>query len=123
MAKSELQALVERMLANAADDRIDDVAFRRQATRLAARIERTLTQAASRYAFIAVPNGTGGMASVSMPRAIYEELATAVGGNDRLNALARKVACGYRPAAGMSRSAYVRKRLQHLAARSAASDR
>lgn len=134
MTNTQMQALVGRILADAADTRIDDAAFRQRAKRAAARIGRALGEGARagragrraaakappRYAFIAVPTVAGGVASISMPRPTYEALAAALGGAEQVNAMARKVALGHRPASGLSRSGYVRRRLQQLAARAGA---
>ena len=123
------------------DEQLDDAAFRARAQHAARQLQRALEQsdapAATRaagatgrkrqagdsqrsaYRYIAVPNGAGGTTSISLSNATFKELAEALGGAAQVNALARKVAVGHKPDSGVSRSAYVLKRLRQREARAA----
>ena len=135
---TQVQDLAAKLAADAKDERIDDAAFRRRARRAAAKLQRLLEEqgappgrggrpsasrksvsAQSRYVFVAVPNGTGGMTSVSIVNSVFDELAEALGGRNQVTALARKLALGHKPDSGISRSAYVLRRLQQRAAKAA----
>lgn len=124
------QALVARILSDAASSHIDDATFRQRASRMVRRLQRELDQqlaeqaairkhsnvaSASRYKFIAVPS-EGGSTSVSILRSRFEELVRVLGSPQAVTALARKAASGFKPESGMSRSAYVRRRLQQRVA-------
>lgn len=133
---TQVRDLAAKIAADARDDRIDDAAFRRRARRAAAKLQQLLEEQASpparrsgrpaspskaapaqsRYVFVAVPNGTGGMTSVSIVNSIFDELAKALGGRNQVTALARKLALSHKPDSGISRSAYVLRRLQQRAA-------
>ena len=141
MATPDPHKLIARIVTDAADERLDDAAFRARAQRAARQLQRALEQAVGPAAtgraratggkhqagdlqrsacrYIAVPNGAGGTTSISLSNAIFEELADALGGAAQVNALARKVAVGHKPDSGVSRSAYVLKRLRQRAARAA----
>lgn len=140
MPKSELRNLLDQIIRDAVDERIDDATFRRRARRAAKRIERAFEQVAAaapsrpgsrskraraksasgaRYKFVAVPNGRGGMTSVSIPVAVFDELADSLGGDAKVTALARKVATGYRPESGAIRSGYVLRHLRRHAQKAA----
>lgn len=143
MPVSDPQKLLARIVADAADDRLDDASFRRRAERAGRRALRALEQSAapaaargahaatgtagrrtiaaqpSPYRFVAVPNGAGGTTSVSLSASVFEELAQALGGPAKVAEHARKAAAGHKPDSGVSRSAYVRKRLQQRATRAA----
>ena len=141
MATSDPHKLIARIVGDAADKQLDDAAFRARAQRAARQLQRALEQsdtpAATRaagatgrkrqagdsqrlaYRYIAVPNGAGGTTSVSLSNGTFEELAQALGGPRQVNALARKVAAGHKPESGVTRSAYVLKRLRQRAARAA----
>ena len=130
--------LIARIVADATDERLDDAAFRARAQRAAHQLQRALAQSVApsaaraagatgrkrravdsqrpAYRYIAVPDGAGGLSSVSLAIATFEELAAALGDSKQVIALAKKVAIGHKPASGMSRSAYVAKRLRQLAA-------
>lgn len=126
------RSLVASLLADAASDQLDDAGFRQRAARTAQRLQRGLERqrideeaarrrsaaaSAARYKFIAVPR-PGGSASVSITRAEFDRLVGMLGSPQAVAGLARKVAPGYRPESGMTRSAYVRKRLlRHAAGR------
>ena len=137
---TQVRDLAAKIAADAKDDRLDDAAFRRRARRAAAKLQQLLeeeaplaprggraavpasrksTPAQSRYVFVAVPNGTGGMTSVSIVNSVFDELAESLGGRNQVTALARKLALGHKPDSGVSRSAYVLKRLQQRAASAA----
>lgn len=127
------------MVADAADEQLDDATFRACTQRAARQLQRVLEQAAapdatraagatgrkrqvgdsqrSAYRYIAVPNGAGGTTSISLSNATFAELVEALGGPRQVNALARKVAVGHKPESGVTRSAYVLKRLRQRAAR------
>ena len=120
------QALVARILADATSNRLDDAAFRQRAARTARRLQRGIDRqsidqaaarkrsaaaSAARYKFIAVPS-PGGSASVSIVRSEFDRFVKMLGSPQAVADLARKVAPAYRPESGMSRSAYVRKRLR-----------
>ena len=117
----ELRKLAARIVADAADVRIDDASFRRRALRIANKLQREsqrLGQARpARYVFVAVPRGDGGTASISIAVDTFDELARALGGRREVAAAARKLALGFRPETGLSRSNYVRRRLQQKAAK------
>lgn len=132
---TQVRDLAAKIAADAKDDRLDDAAFRRRARRAAAKLQQLLEEQApparrsgrpaspskgapaqSRYVFVAVPNGTGGMTSVSIVNSVFDELAKALGGRNQVTALARKLALSHKPNSGMSRSAYVLRRLQQRAA-------
>lgn len=133
----DLHTLITRIAADAVDREIDDASFRRRTQRAVRQAQRAIEQpfcsakirektrgqpkasAVRRpaYRFIAVPNGAGGTTSVSMSNSAFEELAQAFGSDAQVNALARKVAVGHKPESGISRSAYVVKRLRQRAAR------
>lgn len=133
--------MAAKIAADAKDDRIDDAAFRRRARRAAAKLQQLLEEqtpsparrggrpassskaapAQSRYVFVAVPNGTGGMTSVSIINSVFEDLAKALGGRNQVTALARKLALSHKPDSGISRSAYVLRRLQQRAATASSS--
>lgn len=141
MPAPDLHKLIRRIVADAADAQLDDAAFRVRAQRAAKQLQRALgeppTPATKRknapvnrarpakrsgrsaYRFIAVPNGTGGTTSVSVANTTFDELAQALGGNAQVTALARKVAASHKSDSGVSRSAYVLKRLRQRAARTA----
>lgn len=126
--------LVARLLTDATDARLDDTAFRQRAQRTVRRLQQALspppriqgngitTRAGAappaRYRFVAVPNGAGGITSVSLATAVFDELAGALGGAEAVTALARRVARGHKPDSGVSRSAYVLRRLRQAAERS-----
>lgn len=136
-------ALIARLRSSAVDRSIDDAAFRALAKRIAQQLAKlpeataTATQrgrirvgrtagranqvqpAGARYVFVAVPNGRGGTASVSVLKPAFSEMARALGGPAAVTALARKVAAGHKPESGVSRSRYVRIRLEQRAARQA----
>ena len=127
---TDIQTLAARIAADATDQQIDDAAFRQRTKRAAARLLKLLgaadgqraaprqgTATAPRYMYVAVPNGAGGVTSVSITRAVFDELAARLGGARAATALARQVAAGHKPGTGISRSAYVLKRLQQRAAR------
>lgn len=135
---AELRELAAKLAADALNERIDDAAFRRRARRAATRLQKLLAEEqagaprgsrapgrraraapAARYVFVAVPNGSGGTTSVSIAHPVFEDLADALGGRAQVTALARKVAVGHRPESGVSRSAYVLRRLQQRAAKAA----
>ena len=120
---TDVKTLAARILADASDVRIDDATFRRRAMRLARTVQRETQQSAqaraARYVFVAVPRGDGGTASISIAVDTFEELAGALGGRREVAAAARKLAAGYKPESGLSRTNYVRRRLQQLAARKA----
>ena len=136
------QKLLARLIDQAADREIDDASFRRRmlrasrqlqnllgneaapaapAARTAARARPAAAAAArpSPYRYIAVPNGAGGTTSVSLSTEVFDELASAMGGPAKVAEQARKVAVGHKPDSGVSRSAYVLRRLQQRAARAA----
>ena len=128
------EKLLARMAADANDDGLDDAAFRQRTLRAVKRLQRELVpqpavrparrsrasaKPSAAYRYIAVPNGAGGTTSVSLSGAAFEELAQTLGGAAQVNELARKAALGHKPESGISRSAYVRKRLQQRAARAA----
>ena len=128
MPALDLHKLIGRLVTDAVDKRLEDAAFRARAERTARQLQRVLGQAADgrrqaagarrpAYRFIAVPNSAGGTSCVSVSSATFEELARALGGDTQVSALARKVAAGHRPETGVSRSAYVVKRLRQRAAR------
>lgn len=136
---TDIDALIARLRASAVDRSIDDAAFRALARRIAQqlaklpgpaaiprsriRVGRTAGRAnpaqpaAARYVFVAVPNGRGGTASVSVSKPVFSEMARALGGAAAVTALARKVAAGHNPESGVSRSRYVRIRLEQRAAK------
>lgn len=136
---THIDALIARLRASAADPSIEDAAFRTLAKRIAQQLaklpEAALTPrsrirvgrtagrpnqaqpAGARYVFVAVPNGRGGTASVSVSKPVFSEMARALGGAAAVTALARKVAAGHKPESGVSRSRYVRLRLEQRAAR------
>lgn len=128
------EKLLARMAADAADEDLDDAAFRQRTLRAVKRLQRELVphptarsvrrsyagaKPSAAYRYIAVPNGAGGSTSVSLSSAAFEELAQVLGGAAQVNELARKAALGHKLESGISRSAYVRKRLQQRAARAA----
>lgn len=133
MTTADPHKLVARIVADAADEQLNDAAFRTRTQRAARQLQRALEQLPASaanpsrrqagggrrpsYRFIAVPNGAGGTTSISLSTATFAELAQALGGDKQVSALARKVAVGHKPDSGVSRSAYVAKRLQQRAAR------
>ena len=139
MATPDPHQLIARIVADAVDEQLDDTAFRARTQRAARQLQRALEQSTapattravgatgrkrqagesqrSAYRYIAVPNGAGGTTSISLSNATFAELAEALGGPRQVNALARKVAAGHQPDSGVSRSAYVLKRLRQHAAR------
>lgn len=139
MPAPDLQKLIRRIVADAADSQLDDASFRIRAQRAAKQLQRALGEppapatkrrnavgdrgrpagrsGRSAYRFIAVPNGTGGTTSVSVANTTFAELAQALGGNAQVTALARKVAASHKSDSGVSRSAYVLKCLRQRAAR------
>lgn len=64
-----------------------------------------------RYRFIAVPNGAGGMTSVSIRIDRFENLSRRLGGAKEVMRLSRELALGHRPDSGVTRSRYVLMRL------------
>lgn len=117
----ELKKLAARIVADAADDRIDDASFRRRALRVANQLQRESQRMAearpARYVFVAVPRGDGGTASISIAVETFDALAQALGGRREVAAAARRLALGFKPESGLSRSNYVRRRLQQRAAK------
>lgn len=138
------QKLLARLIDQAADREIDDASFRRRMLRASRQLQNLLgngheqAEAApagkpaargrapaapaarpSPYRYIAVPNGSGGTTSVSLSIEAFEELAEVMGGPAKVAEHARKVAVGHKPDSGISRSAYVLRRLQQRAARAA----
>lgn len=110
MNTNELRSLAMRILADASDDRIDDATFRRRALRLANKLRRD--SQAARYVFLQVGRSDGGAACVSIKAEDFAELAHAMGGRKAVSAAAKRVAVGYKADSGVSRSHYVRSRLQ-----------
>ena len=141
MPAPNLHKLIDRIVSDATDAQLDDATFRVRAQRIAKQLQRALAEPAapaaarknaagkrgrpaapsrrSAYRFIAVPNGDGGTTSVSLSNDNFDELAHALGGNAQVTALARKVAASHKSDSGVSRSAYVLKRLRQRAARAA----
>ena len=142
MPAPNLHKLIDRIVSDATNAQLDDATFRARAQRIAKQLQRALAEPAapaaaarknaagkrgrpaapsrrSAYRFIAVPNGDGGTTSVSLSNANFDELAQALGGNAQVTALARKVAASHKSDSGVSRSAYVLKRLRQRAARAA----
>lgn len=119
MDTSEMRNLATRLVADAADARIDDASFRRRALRIANKLQRQ-SQPQSRYVFVAVPRGDGANSSIAVRADTFDELARALGGKRAVTAAARKIALRFRPEAGVSRSHYVRSRLEARAAGRAA---
>lgn len=142
MPAADPQRLLARLIDQAADRNIDDASFRRRMLRASRPLQALLGQEATEaveaedkapaarsrlakpaaarpapYRYIAVPNGSGGTTSVSLGVAVFDELAEALGGRAKLAEHARKAAAGHKPDSGMSRSAYVLRRLQQRAAR------
>lgn len=132
--------LLDRILIEAADKRLDDAVFRRRTARAARQLQSMLGQPARsaatkragaaptrrqsaaravqpRYHYVTVPNGAGGTTSVSLSNAVFDELAQALGGAAKVTEHARSVAGSHEPGSGMTRTAYVLKRLRQRAAR------
>ena len=132
LVTADVHTLAARIAAEATDDRIDDTTFRRRAKRTAAQVlkileaagpqrgaRRDAPSATPRYVFVAVPNGIGGTSCISIASPVFDMLASRLGGARSVTALARQVAAGHKPATGVSRSAYVLKRLEQRATRRA----
>lgn len=140
MPTDEVHKLLGRIVADAADERLDDAVFRRRTARAARQLQGMLephrhaarpragavstrnrladpSMRQPRYRYIAVPNGVGGTTSVSLSNSVFEELARAMGGPAKVTEQARKVAASHKPDSGMSRSAYVLRRLRQRASR------
>ena len=126
-----------RIVVDALDDRIDDATFRLHARHAAWELIGALEQiralsgspqllpsaatdrqpGAARYKYVSVPNGRGGKTSVSISSDLFEQLAAALGGPTQVMALARRLALSHSLGSNVSRSAYVRRRLQQRAAK------
>ena len=131
-----------RIVVDALDDRIDDATFRLRARRAAWELLGALEQmralsgspqplvcaeadrppGAARYKYVSVPNGRGGKTSVSISSDLFEQLAVALGGPTQVMSLARRLALSHPLGSNVSRSAYVRRRLQQRAAKLAQPD-
>lgn len=123
-SSAETVASISAKLAAAArDSSLEDAVFRARAKRLASQLVKLIPAqgAASRrpggpaYHFITVDNGSGGTSSVSVRKEVFEALVEALGSRKAVTDLARKAALKYEPNAGLSRSAFVRLRLEQRA--------
>ena len=127
------ESLTEALLRAASDASLSDTEFRQKARRLAARLAkllgveapaakgRALVKASaspkSPYVFLAVPTADGQSTSISIARDLFDSLARKLGGREAAVGLARKAALQHKPESGVSRSSFVRNRLQRQAER------
>lgn len=127
------ESLTEALLRAASDTSLSDTEFRQKARRLATRLAKLLgvsaapakspaaakpsAAAKSPYVFLAVPTADGQSTSISIARDLFDSLARKLGGREAAVGLARKAALQHKPDSGMSRSSFVRNRLQRQAER------
>ena len=134
------ESLTEALLRAASDASLSDTEFREKARRLAARLAKLLgvtaapaakgratakaattakaaATAKSPYVFLAVPTSDGQSTSVSIARELFDSLSRKLGGREAAVGLARKAALQHKPESGVSRSSFVRSRLQRQAER------
>lgn len=123
-----LQLLIEQILEDASSKRIGDAAFRQRVRRVAAKLQRLADEqpaaprrprkpGAGQYVFIGVPTADGRITSISIAADTFAQFEQALGGRREVAAAARKVALGHKPESGMSRSAYIVRRLRQRVAK------
>lgn len=134
--QAQIRTELTKIASRATDGRVTDKAFRRmvlktlpqlgvsvdtgkvngKSARNAAGVSVPLR---TNYVFVAVPNGNNGTTSVSIRPDLFEQLAERLGGRSAVTTLARTFSQAFNPDSGVTRSHYVRSRLEKRAATAA----
>ena len=123
-----LQLLIDKLLEDAASKHVGDAVFRQRVKRAGAKLQRLAGEqpdtprrrrkpGAGQYVFVGVPTADGRITSISISAETFAQFEQVLGGRREVAAAARKVALGHKPESGMSRSAYIVRRLRQRVAK------